>query len=98
MDRSLRRPGTVGTVLEQLNEEYAGGQPWLWCERIQLQTGSTVDRDQVLQREDFAGDLARLVDELAQSPEELDELRRPLRELYETPRARRYLQGTAARR
>ena len=91
MDRSLRRPGTVEDVLEQLNGEYAAGQPWLWCERIQLETGSSIDRDQVVQREDFAGDLVRLVDELAQSPEALDELRRPLRELYDTPRARRYL-------
>ena len=91
MDRWLRRQSTVEDVLEQLNGEYAGGDPWLWCERIQLETGLSIDRDQVVQREDFAGDLARLVDELTQSPEALDEMRRPLRELYETPRARRYL-------
>ena len=65
MDRWLRLPGTVGDVLEQLNGEYAAGHPWLWCERIQLETGSSVDREQVVQREDFSGDLARLVDELS---------------------------------
>ena len=91
MDRWLRRPGTVEDVLEQLNGEYAGGHSWLWCDRIELETGSSVDRDQVVQREDFAGDLARLVDELAGSPEALDGLRQPLRDLYETQRARRYL-------
>ena len=91
MDQWLRRPSTVEDVLEQLNGEYAGGHPWLWCERIALETGSSVDREQVVQREDFAGDLARLVDELAGSPEALDELRQPLRDLYETQRARRYL-------
>ena len=91
MDRWLRRQGTVEDVLEQLNGEYAVGNPWLWCERIQLETRSSIDREKVVQREDFAGDLARLVDELAQSPEALDELRQPLRDLYETQRARRYL-------
>ena len=91
MDRWLRRPGTVGDVLEQLNGEYAAGRPWLWCERIQVETGSSIDREQVVQREDFSGDLARLVDELSGSPDSLDKLRQPLRELYETQRARRYL-------
>ena len=91
MDRWLRRPGTIEDVLEQLNGEYAGGHPWLWCERIQVETGSSIDREQVVQREDFAGDLARLVDELSASPESLEELRQPLRDLYETQRARRYL-------
>ena len=91
MDRWLRRQGTVEHVLENLNNEYADDHPWLWCERIHLETGSSIDRMQVVQREDFAGDLARLVGELAQSPEALDELRQPLRDLYETQRARRYL-------
>ena len=91
MNRWLRRQDTVEHVLENLNGEYADGHPWLWCERIHLETGSSIDRMQVVQREDFAGDLARLVGELAQSPEALDELRQPLRDLYETQRARRYL-------
>ena len=91
MDRWLRRPGTLDDVLDRLNGEYAGGRPWLWCERIQLETGSPVDREQVMRREDFASDLARLVDELVRNPEALDQLRQPLRDLYETQRARRYL-------
>ena len=91
MDRWLRRPGTVEDMLEQLNSEYAVGHPWLWCERIQLETGSSIDREQVVRREDFAGDLARLVDELTKSPEALNELRQPLRDLYETQQGRRYL-------
>ena len=93
MDRSLRRPGTVEDLLEVLNEEYAGGSPWLWCERIQVETGSSIDRELVRHREDFVGDLARLVENLAQSPAALEELRQSLQHLYESPRARRYLKG-----
>ena len=91
MDRWLRRSGTLEDVLEQVNEEYAIGHPWLWCERIQLETGSSIDREQIMQRDDFAGDLARLVEDLQQSPAALEELRQSLRELYDSTRARRYL-------
>ena len=91
MNRWLRLPDTAPDVLERLNDEYADVRPWLWCERIQLETGSSIDRERIKQREDFTGDLARLVEDIAQSPEALEELRQPLRDLYETQRARRYL-------
>ena len=91
LDRWLRRPGTVEDLLQELNEECAGHSPWLWCERIQLETESWIDREQIREQEDFAGDLARLVQDMEQSPAALEELRQSLYELYENPRARRYL-------
>ena len=91
MNRWLRSPDTLDEILEQVNEEYAGGLPWLWCERIQLDTAPSVNREQVILREDFVGDLARLVDDLVDSPDELEELSDSLRELYDTQRARRHL-------
>ena len=90
-NRWLRSPGTLDEVLERLNEEYSEGLPWLWCERIQLETAPAIDHGQVMQREDFVGDLARLVEELIESPAGLEDLANSLRELYDTPRARRYL-------
>ena len=88
MNRWLRSPGTLDEILEQLNYECSDGIPWLWCERIQLETAPAVNHEQVIQREDFIGDLARLVDELVENPEGLED---SLRELYDTQRARRYL-------
>ena len=93
MHRWLRREGTVDDLLEQLNIRYADSQPWLWCERIQLDTASPVDREQAAQREDFTGDLARLCTELRENPDALAELGQWLRELYGASRARRYLDG-----
>ena len=93
MDRWLRRPGTVEDILEDLNAEYEGRRPWLWCERIQLKTGSLINREQVMQREDFVGDLSRLAEDLAQSPALLEELRQSLQPLYDNHRARRYLRN-----
>ena len=93
MHRWLRREDTGDDLLEQLNSRYANSNPWLWCERIQLDTASPVDREQAARREDFTGDLARLCTELRENPVALVELQESLQELYGASRARRYLNG-----
>ena len=50
-----------------------------------------MNRDQVMQREDFAGDLARLGSELRDDPNALAELRNALRVLYTNSNASQYL-------
>ena len=91
LHRFLRRPGTVDDLREQLNDRHANAQPWLWCERIQTNIASPVDRVQMEQREDFIGDLVRLGGELSESPDALAELRESLRDLYVNSNASRYL-------
>ncbi len=93
MHRWLRRAGTVEDLLEQLNGRYANSHTWLWCERIQVDTASPVDRDQAAKREDFTGDLARLCADLRENPDALAEFGQSLQELYRAGRARRYLNG-----
>ena len=91
LNRWLRRPETVPDLLERINERYSNGQSWLWCERIELDTASSVDRQQVAHREDFVGDLARLSSAIRDNPDEMDELRGLLRPLYGASRTRNYL-------
>lgn len=91
LNRWLRRAETVEDILQQLNEEFASDETWLWCERIQLNTGAPIDRAQVLLREDFIGDLARVADEIRIDTKSLADLRESLQELYGANRARRYL-------
>ena len=90
---SLRRPGTEDALREQLNDLRANANPWLWCERIQMETASAVDREQMALREDFAGDLARLAGEMRESPDRLAELQKALMDLYDANRTRRYLRN-----
>ena len=90
---SLRRPDTASAVLDNLNGRHASAQQWLWCERIQADTASPVDREQAALREDFAGDLARLGGELRDDPSALSELRDTLRTLYVNSNAAPYLRG-----
>ena len=93
LHRWLRREGTVEDLQEQLNDRYSNSRHWLWCERVQLETAPSVDREQVVQREDFAGDLARFGGEIRESPEALAELRDALRALYVNSNAAPYLRG-----
>ena len=90
---SLRRPDTVDAMLDNLNGRYSNAQAWLWCERIQAATASPVDREQAAQREDFAGDLTRLGDQLRDAPDALAELRESLRPLYVNSNAAPYLRA-----
>lgn len=87
----LRRPDTLDDILEHLNEECIDASPWLWCEHIQLETAPAIIHEQIIKREDFVGDLARLTEETIKNPSKLEELQNSLRDLYETPRARRHL-------
>jgi DNA repair exonuclease SbcCD nuclease subunit len=91
LHRSLMRPNVIPDILEKINDISTHAHPWLWCERVQIATASLLDREQVLQREDFVGDLARLCGEFREDPEALSELRQALSELYTHPSARQYL-------
>ncbi len=93
MHRFLSQPENVSAILEQLNEKYVNAEPWLWCERLETNTASSVDRNQVARQEDFAGDLVRLASEVQASPSDLAELREMLRDLYLKSNASQYLRG-----
>ena len=91
LHRSITRPDVAADIIDRTNDIWTRGQPWLWCERVQLTTACMLDREQVLQRDDFVGDLVRLCDEVRQNNEALLELRQAFSELYNHPNARQYL-------
>ena len=93
LHRWLHRPDTASAILGNLNDQYAHSRPWLWCERIQLDTAPQVYREQVAQREDFPGYLARIAEELRKDPSALEELRDALRPLYVNSNAAPFLRN-----
>ena len=82
LHRDLRNGDSVEAIREQLNNQYDGRGAWLWCEGIRLTTAAPVDREAVLQREDFVGDLVRLSGELRNSDEAVTKFRGLLQPLY----------------
>ena len=91
LNRWIRSTGTLDDLLEQVNDQHAHALPWLWCERIQVDTGSPVDREHASLREDFAGDLARLTSSLLGDSASASEIRELLRPLYVNSNAAAYL-------
>ena len=91
LNRWIRATGTADQLQEQINDQHAHESRWLWCERIQVNTGSRVDREQAARREDFTGDLARLGTSLREDSGALAELRDSLRTLYVSSNAAPYL-------
>ena len=91
LSRWIRASGTGDQLQEQINDQHAHQPQWLWCERIQVNTGSPMDREQAASREDFTGDLARLGTSLREDPGALAELRDSLRTLYVSSNAAPYL-------
>jgi DNA repair protein SbcD/Mre11 len=91
LHQSLVRPRAVPDILERINAICTNQDPWFWCERIQLTTALPFDREQILLREDFVGDLSRLCAELPNNAKALAELQQRLGELYHHHQARQYL-------
>ena len=78
----LNRQGVADDLFDMANEMPFQGTPFLWCEKIQLQTAPAIDLQQHRRRSDFVGDLLRLCDESMRNSEILNELQQSLQALY----------------
>lgn len=87
----LVRPRAANDLLEQLHQIGASRSPFVWIEKIKLQTRPDVDLEARRGAPDFLGDLLRLIDEIRDSPDEVSALQEVLKDLYEHRRAGRLL-------
>lgn len=60
----LRRPGVVGDLLRALRDEAPGDAPFLWWDRVEVATSSSIDLDALRGRNDFVADLLELAEGL----------------------------------
>ena len=88
----LHLDGSVDDLREQLNDDLTRRTPFLWCERIAVETSPQFDRAGRLQSEDFLADVLRMIDELQADPGRLRDIAHQVMEpLYDNSRARTYL-------
>ncbi|MDP7254521.1 MAG: hypothetical protein QGF00_33305, partial [Planctomycetota bacterium] len=66
-------------------------EPFVWLERLEVQTSPDVDVAARRQSEDFLGDLLKLVEEMRKSPAKREELMESLSSIYDHSRAGRNL-------
>ncbi len=91
---TVHRPGFVADLQDHLNTNWAGGTPFAWCERIELKTGASVDRNALRDGKDFVGDLLRLIDAARSDPVTLEQLVAQLGPLYTHHKAGHLLKGS----
>jgi len=64
----LLRPGVVGELLDDLRVEQSYIQPWVWIDRLRVETSSPLDLGSIRSGGGFATELVRIADELSKDP------------------------------
>ena len=70
----LARPGIAEELFEEVRAEAALAEPWLWLDRLDDLTAPPIDLDTLRGGPDFAAELVRIADELAEDPSALQAL------------------------
>jgi exonuclease SbcD len=64
LHRELARAGNMDTLVHAVREEVESWEPWVWPEKLPLETRGTYDIEMQRGREDFVGDLVSVYDTL----------------------------------
>jgi DNA repair exonuclease SbcCD nuclease subunit len=76
---------------KRLNDEWSERSPFAYCDRVTVSTRQDIDRDDLIERDDFIGDLLRFFDQSRDDYSEGEDLLEGLKPLYEHRRLRKYL-------
>ena len=75
----------------RLNEDWSDRNPFAYCDRVNVTTRQDINRDDLIKREDFVGDLLRFFDQSRDNYGDNEDLLDGLKPLYEHRRLRKYL-------
>ncbi|NTW29574.1 MAG: DNA repair exonuclease [Coriobacteriia bacterium] len=70
----LVRPGVLGELAEFVRDEEAAAEPWVWLDRLEDRTAAPIDLASVRAGGDFAAELVRVADDLADDNAALETL------------------------
>ena len=88
---SLIRKGSVEGLIGQLNDVWLSRRPFAFCGALVDKTGTAIDRESLVSGSDFVSDFLTLVEDATENEELMRELRQELAPLYDSARARTYL-------
>lgn len=89
--RSLVRPGFVTDLLESVRETQGREDPFVWVERLEVDTRPPIDLEERRSGQDFVADFLGLVDGYREDPKLVNSLRTHLKPLFLSQRAHRLL-------
>ncbi len=91
LHRTLREKGFLEDLLHLLREDEIRGRQFVWVERIEDETLFPVERELLLKREDFVGDLVKIVEGLKTDEKALDEFREAFSPLFKYGKGRKHV-------
>lgn len=86
------RKGVLTDILQSVREPEEGESQFVWLEQIRDRTRFPINRDKLLEREDFIGDLIRIFEEFYRDGAVRGELRAALEDLFSSPGGRKWLE------
>jgi len=89
---SIARKGVLNDILEELRASEAGEKQFVWVESFVNDAGPEIDRESMLDREDFIGDLFKLFEETYQGDDKLADLREAIEPLFGSKAGRKLLE------
>lgn len=91
LHRTLREEGFLEDLLRTLREDEIWSQQFVWVERIENKTLFPIEREQLLKREDFVGDLVKIVEGLKTDEKTLDGFHEVLSPLFNSGNGRKLI-------
>ena len=87
----IKQPEYLGALASRLNDDWSGRTPFAYCERVSANTRQEINREDLIERDDFTGDLLRFFDEARSNGDIASEIQESLRQLYERARLRQHI-------
>ena len=91
LHRTLTKEGIIDDILQYLREVENLGSQFVWVERLVNNTSMPIERSILLERQDFVGDIVRIVDEICQDEESLESLKTSLGPLFKSAKGRKVI-------
>ncbi len=86
---TLAKEGVLNDIVTHLREEEISSS--VWIEQLVDNSRRLIDRNMLLKRNDFTGDIVRLVDELSVHEKSLESIEKSLEPLFASTRAKKIL-------
>ena len=89
---TLSRKGYLEDLVNEKRSGEEGERNFVWVESIQNRTEPEIDRDKLMEREDFIGGLLKLFEEYYSDKEKIVDVLDALHPLYSSPSGRKFLE------
>lgn len=90
---TITKKGVLDDILQEIRENEKGEKQFVWVESFVNNTNPEIDRNSLLNRKNFIGDLINLFEEFYSDAEKISELKKSLEPLFNSSGGRKFLKS-----